>query len=196
MPSFSAAKDTRGHSLFRSVVARMLWRLLTWRLTSAGRWMLIPTLFLFAYATTSLTLQAFIPFCYVAALWLFALLAPLFFKPRVKLTVNHADHVIAGETMQVEVEIEQLGTIGGHDLHVMPHGLPASIDPVEIERRAAVHLLVDQALEAGIARAIDLRAQFFRGGDRHALSSAAQLRQRAARHLDAYWPHRRAGVEE
>ena len=133
MPSFSAAKDTRGHSLFRSVVARMLWRLLTWRLTSAGRWMLIPTLFLFAYATTSLTLQAFIPFCYVAALWLFALLAPLFFKPRVKLTVNHADHVIAGETMQVEVEIEQLGTIGGHDLHVMPHGLPASIDPVEID---------------------------------------------------------------
>ena len=31
----------------------------------------------------------------------------------------------------MEVEVEQVGRIGGYDLHVMPHGLPASIDPVE-----------------------------------------------------------------
>ncbi len=131
MPSFSAAKDTRGHSLFRSVVARALWRLFTWRLTSAGRWMLIPTLFLFAYASTSLSMQAFIPFCYVMTLWFLALMAPVFFRPSVKLTVRHAEHVFAGETMLVEVEVQQLGRIGGHDLHVLPHGLPASIDPLE-----------------------------------------------------------------
>ncbi len=133
MPSFSAAKDMRGHSVFRSAGARLLWKLLTWRLTSAGRWMLIPTLFLFAYASTSLQLQAFIPFCYVMALWMIALFSPLIFRPRVNLVVRHAQHVFAGETMPVEVEIEQLSVFGGHDLHVLAHGLPASIDPVETD---------------------------------------------------------------
>ena len=131
MPSFSAAKDTRGHSVFRSASARAVWRLLTWRLTSAGRWMLIPTIFLFAYASASLTLQSFIPFCYVAALWLIALLAPLAYKPRVRVTVRHAQHVFAGEIMPVEIEVEQLGAFGGYDLHVLAHGLPPSIDAVE-----------------------------------------------------------------
>jgi len=133
MPSFSAAKDTRGHSLFRSFGGRWVWRLFIGRMTSAGRWMLIPTVFLFAYASTSLTMQAYIPFCYVSALWALALIAPLFFKPRVKLTVQHAQHVVAGEIMPVEVEIEQLGWIGGHDLHVLPQQLPASIDAVETD---------------------------------------------------------------
>ena len=131
IPSFSAAKDTRGHSVFRSAGARVLWRFLTWRLTSAGRWMLIPTLFLFAYSSASLALQSYIPFCYVAALWLVALLAPLVYKPRVNLTVRHGQHVFAGETMPVEVEVEQIGAIDGHDLHVLAHGLPASIDARE-----------------------------------------------------------------
>jgi uncharacterized protein (DUF58 family) len=131
IPSFSAAKDTRGHSVFRSKSARVLWKFLTWRLTSAGRWMLIPSVFLFAYASASLTLQAFIPFCYVSALWIIALLSPLLFKPRVSLAVRHAQHVFAGELMPVEVEIEQLGSIDGHDLHVLAHGLPASIDAAE-----------------------------------------------------------------
>src|SRR5205823_585514 len=88
MPSFSAAKDTRGHSVFRSAGARALWRLLVWRLTSAGRWMLIPTVFLFAYTSASLNLQSFIPFCFVLAFWIVALIAPLLFKPRVSLAVR------------------------------------------------------------------------------------------------------------
>lgn len=131
MPSFSAAKDTRGHQVFRSAGARFIWRFLTWRLTSAGRWMLIPTIFLFAYTSASSNFQSFIPFSFVLALWVIALFAPLLFKPRVNLAVRHAQQVFAGEVMPVEVEVEQLGRVGGYDLHILAHGLPASIDALE-----------------------------------------------------------------
>ena len=131
IPSVSAAKDVRGHSLFRSAGARLIWKLLTWRLTSAGRWLLIPTILLFAYTSASLYQQALIPFCYVLALWAVALLAPLIYRPRVNVAVRHKQSVFAGETMPVEIEVEQLGGISGRDMHVLAHGLPASVDALE-----------------------------------------------------------------
>jgi uncharacterized protein (DUF58 family) len=131
MPSLSAAKDVRGHSVFRSANARWIWKMLTWRLTSAGRWLLIPTLLLFAYTLTSLSWQAFIPFCYIVALWAIALAAPWVYRPRVEVAIRHAQSVIAGEVMPVEIEVEQLGATVGRDLHVLAHGLPDSVDALE-----------------------------------------------------------------
>ena len=166
IPSFSAAKDTRGHSMFRSSSARALWRLLTWRLTSAGRWMLIPTFFLFAYTTASLSFQSFIPFCYLVAFWLVALLAPLIFRPRVNLSVRHAQHVFAGEVMPVEVEIEQRGIFGGHDLFVLAHGLPASIDALESDGVPLPHLKKNERARAVLGLVCAHRGVFAMSGFR------------------------------
>ena len=85
LPSMSAAKDTRGHPLFRSVVMRWVWRAYVWRLTQAGRWLVWPTLGFLTYTSASLEFQTFIPLSYVFGIWTVALICALLFRPRATL---------------------------------------------------------------------------------------------------------------
>src|SRR5437773_768644 len=117
-PSFSGAKDTRGHSLFRSVVMRWFWRFYTWRLTQAGRWLLWPTLAFITYTSSSLEYQSFVPLCYLFAIWALAFCVR---KPNVRMTAALGDRVCAGEILPVVVDVEQLGGRRGRDLYVLPH---------------------------------------------------------------------------
>ncbi|MCY3024262.1 MAG: DUF58 domain-containing protein [Planctomycetota bacterium] len=120
------AKELEG---VRGGLFRWLWRFYTWRLTHAGRWLVWPTVGLFAYTSSSLSYQAYVVLAYVLALWLVALGAALFFTPRARITVEHADRVSAGQTLPVEIAIEPAGAWSS-DLYVVPHRLPAAVEAV------------------------------------------------------------------
>ncbi len=130
LPPFSAAKDVVSQPLLRGILSRWIWRLYTQRLTRAGRWFVWPTLAFMAYGGISLQLQGYIPFCCALGLWAVAMaLAPVF-RPRVRINVNHATRICAGQTLPARIEIRQTGRLGGMELTVLPHRLPPEIDAV------------------------------------------------------------------
>src|ERR1051325_7841228 len=124
-PSFSGAKDTRGHPLFRSVVMRWFWRFYTWRLTQAGRWLLWPTLACITYTSASLEYQSYVPLCYLFGIWVLAFCVK---RPNVRMTATLNDRVCAGEILPVTVDVESLGAKPTRDLYVLPHRLPPGVD--------------------------------------------------------------------
>src|SRR5688572_548576 len=129
-PPLSPSKDPSEYSLFTGAVSRWLWRLYAQRLTVAGRWFLLATMVFVGYGGTSLQLQGYVLAAYAIALWAVAEVATLVYRPRVMLTVQMSARVCAGETLPVDLEIEQLGRMRGADLVVLPHHLPAAVDAV------------------------------------------------------------------
>jgi uncharacterized protein (DUF58 family) len=129
-PPFSPAKDPAQYPLFTGGISRWVWRILIQRLTPAGRWFAAATVLFFAYGGASIQLQGYVLAVYATALWLVAGLALLAYRPRVRLTARMADRVCAGETLPVDLDVEQLGRGRGADLVVLPHQLPPEIDAV------------------------------------------------------------------
>ncbi len=100
------------------------------RLTPAGRWMaFISGIFVF-YGGASLQLQGFVLAAYVFGLWLIAWMAMIVYRPRATLHVMMSTRVCAGETVPIDIDVEQRGRSRGADLVVLPHRLPAAIDSV------------------------------------------------------------------
>lgn len=128
-PSLSPAKDLAGHPWLKGEVSRWVWRIYTQRLTKAGRWLVLPTLVLSTYGGASLQLQGYVVFSYVMAVWWVAIVATVVSRPRVKIAVAHADRVSVGETVRVDVDVEQVGR-RGRDLVVLAHRLPWELDLV------------------------------------------------------------------
>ena len=126
-PSFSPCKDAADQPL-RSVTARLAWMLFTQKLTRAGRWFVIPTVIFSSYGSVSLDFQSYVIFCYILSFWLLAALGLFCLRPRVRLTARYAPRVCAGETMPVDVDIEQLGWASQIELFVLAHKLPATVD--------------------------------------------------------------------
>src|SRR5437660_736249 len=124
-PPLSPAKDPASYPLFQGEISRWIWRLLTQRLTPAGRWFALATALFGAYGGASLQLQGYVLAAYAQAIWLVALLAMLLYRPRVLLRAEMAPRVSVGETLPIDVEIEQQGRFRGADLVVLPHQLPA-----------------------------------------------------------------------
>jgi uncharacterized protein (DUF58 family) len=129
-PPFSPAKDPATYPLFTGGVSRWVWRVYMQRLTPAGRWFAAATALFIAYGGASIQLQGYVLGLYASALWAVAIVAMLFYRPRVRLTARMAARVCAGETLPVDVEVEQLTHLRGADLLVLPHQLPAAIDSV------------------------------------------------------------------
>lgn len=123
---FVAYKDIDNPPLFRSAMLRWIWRTYAQRLTRAGRWFFWPSGIFFGYAMASLQIQGYQPFAYVASLWMLAWVTMLLFRPRVGISVRHADRVCAGASLPVEVEVERRGG-SGTDLYVIPHKLPRGV---------------------------------------------------------------------
>lgn len=127
-PSFSPCKDVADQPLLRSATARFGWLLFTQRMTLAARWLLIPTTIFGGIGGINLHYQGYTLFCYIGALWFFAMLGMVAFRPRVRLRAVYAPRVCAGETMPVDVEVEQLGKMAQVELFVLPHKLPDKVD--------------------------------------------------------------------
>src|SRR5579871_3518009 len=128
LPAFPGTKDIDYHPYFKGAISRWAWRFYTHLLTRSGRGFLLVTLFFLAYGSNSLELQAYVPCLYLLGLWVVAILASGIWRPRVALQARHAERVCAGETVPVEVEVEQKRRLVGTDLSVLPSGLPPTID--------------------------------------------------------------------
>jgi uncharacterized protein (DUF58 family) len=133
LPSLSPSKDPAQYPIFSGKISRWIWRIYAQRLTMAGRWFALVTLLFLAYGGASLQLQGFMLAGYAGALWAVAIAAMLFYRPKVKLTARLSTRVYAGQTLALEVEVEQLGRLKGADLLVLPHQLPAGLDAAEDE---------------------------------------------------------------
>lgn len=153
LPSFAGTEEIYPESIFRSFVVRCVWRLYTQRLTQAGRWFLWPTLIFTSYGSTSLFLQAFAFFAYAFGLWAAAFLCMWLWRPRVLCQARHAERVCAGETLPVEIEVEQQGGAGQASLAVLPHRLPRGISAAPEEGVALPPLARGQKarVELGLA---------------------------------------------
>ena len=130
LPPLSPAKDIAEYPLFKGHISRWLWRVYAQRLTPAGRWFAVATAVFLAYGGASLQLQGYVVAAYAVALWVVAAAALLLYRPRVRLTAHLAERVCAGETLPIDVEVEQLGRLKGADLVLIPNRLPATIDAV------------------------------------------------------------------
>jgi uncharacterized protein (DUF58 family) len=137
LPPTSPAKDVVRHPLLTGPLSRWVWRFYTQRLTRAGRWLTLPTGAFLFYGGISLELQGYVVFSYVMGLWAVAWVAMLIYRPRARLSAAHAPRVCAGETLPVDVDVEQVGRLRGADLFVLPHRLPPEVD-AEPEQGAAV----------------------------------------------------------
>lgn len=130
MPPLSPTKDPAQYALFSGAISRWMYRIFAQRLTTAGRWFVAVTLVFVAYGGASLQLQGYVLAGYAVALWVVAGGGMLFYRPKVRLTVRMAGRVCAGETLPVDLEVEQVGRLKGADLFVMPHQLGAGLESV------------------------------------------------------------------
>ena len=114
--------------MLKTSTARIAWQIYTQKLTLAGRWFLFPTIMFASYGAVSLVIQGYVVFSYLFAVWLLALAGMLFFRPKVKLTALYAPRVCAGQTLNVDLEIEQLARLSQIELVALPHRLPQAVD--------------------------------------------------------------------
>lgn len=128
MADFPSTKDISYHPLFRGMISKYVWKLLTVTITRTGRWFLAATLLFGAAASISLQVQPYVLLAYAFGIWFIATSFHLCSRPRVKLTARHSDRVCVGETLPVDVEVVHTGRRTLWDLTVLPHGLPPAVD--------------------------------------------------------------------
>ena len=116
---------------FPGPISLWVWRFLTHRLTVAGHWFLGATFFFLLFGSTSLDLQVFIPFTYVAGIGVVVIAATLLARPRPEIRAEHATRIGASETLAVLLQVTNGGRRVGVDWTVLPYRLRPEIDPVE-----------------------------------------------------------------
>lgn len=129
-PPTSPAKDYGDYPAFTGGVSRFVWRVYTQRFTTAGRWFALASGAFISYSGSSLALQGYVPAAYFGALWLVAILALLFWRPRVTAAFRLGGRVCAGELVPLEVDVANLSRWRGGDLVVVPHRLQREVDAV------------------------------------------------------------------
>ena len=129
LSAFTPTKDIRYHPLFQGLLFPWVWRVWTQRLTKAGHYFVLATLFFAAFSSVSLDQQYYVAFTYAAGLWVVAFFGMWLGRPRVSLSASYADRVQAGETLMVDVSVEAVGR-RGIGLSVLPDRLPPDVDAV------------------------------------------------------------------
>lgn len=114
--------------MLKTGTARLAWQLFTQKLTLAGRWFALPTGTMASYGAMNMFHQGYVVFCYLFAPWVLAACGMVLLRPRVKLWAEYAPRACAGETLPVDVEVEQLGRMAQIELFVLPHKLPNAVD--------------------------------------------------------------------
>jgi uncharacterized protein (DUF58 family) len=130
LPRLTPSHELPNSPLFRTRTLRWLWGLWSRSLAPGGRYFFLATGLFFGYGLTSLEFQAFVPLAYALVVWLFALVAIFWEKPRVILRVSHAARIAAGESLLIEIEVEGQRSMASGEGAVIPHRLPAEIEVV------------------------------------------------------------------
>lgn len=126
----SPAKDPGDYPMLTGGVSRWAWRIYTQRLTPAGRWFALVSGAIVSYSGASLQLQGYVVGSYVVGVWLIAVAALVFWRPKARIEVRVAERASAGTILPVEVEVVNESRWRGSDLVVLPHRLPRTIDCV------------------------------------------------------------------
>lgn len=137
-PPTSPAKDLGDYPMFTGGVSRLVWRIYTQRLTPVGRWFALLSCAFLSYSGASLQLQGYVPAVYIGYAWGVAIAAMLVWRPVVRLRARSlpgmGDHrVVAGEALDVDVEVTNLSRWRGGELVLLPHRLPRDVDCVPEE---------------------------------------------------------------
>ena len=156
-PPLAPSKDIGDHLFLRGGVSRWLWRIYTQRFTSAGRWFLLVSLIFIMYGGASLQLQAYVTAIYILAIWMVAVAGVLAYRPRVRISSSSPPRICAGETLSIDVRVEQLGRLRGADLTLIPHRLPADIDALPPEGVALEDLRRSQVANVRVLLRCSLR---------------------------------------
>lgn len=128
-PSLSGVQDAAAFSILNTSGLVGAWRFLTERLTVAGRWFALATSAFFVSGINSLELQSYVPLLYASSLWLAALLALFWTRPRAKLEVHHATRMRAGEYLPVQIDIEiNKSRPPAFYMQIVPWRLPPPLD--------------------------------------------------------------------
>src|SRR4029450_562756 len=131
LPPLSPSKNLPDDTILQGGISRWLWRIYTQRFTPAGRWFALGAAVFVAYGGATLQVQGYVLAGYAAAIWLVAMAAMILYRPRVALTARSSVRVCAGETIPVDVEVEQgRGRLRGADLVLVPHRLPLPVDSI------------------------------------------------------------------
>jgi uncharacterized protein (DUF58 family) len=128
LPRLSPAHDVKREGPFRSAIVRWLWNGWNRTLAPGGRYFFLASGLFFGYGVTSLEFQAFVPLAYAVVVWTFAFATRWLEKPRVKLQAHHPERIAAGETLNVQLQIETSRALGG--AIAIAHRLPPEIDLV------------------------------------------------------------------
>ncbi len=150
LSAFTPTKDIHYHPLFQGLLFPWVWRVWTQRFTRAGHYFVIATLFFTAFGAISLDQQFYVPFTYAAGLWAVAYLGMWLGRPSVALTASYTDRAQAGETVQVEVEVQALGK-RGVGLAVLPDRLPPEVDAASEDGAALPPLLPGETARVRLA---------------------------------------------
>jgi uncharacterized protein (DUF58 family) len=133
-------KDVRYHPYFPGAISRGVWLLFAYRFTRPGLWVLLITTIIGAYGSNSLQMQGYVPFLYLAGLWVVASVGARLYRPKVALTVHHTDRIGVGETLPLEITIRTLRRLNPPELNLLPHRLPPPLDAVPTEGVAVAGL--------------------------------------------------------
>lgn len=135
MEGYPPTKDIRLHPYYQGKAGQWVWRFYHFRVTRAGRWFLGASLLVFFVIALywSLGTQTLPLAIYLSTLWLLSSVA--FLPVPVRVQVRHAERIVAGETLAVEVTVEHIGRLPLPllDLRVQPWGLPLAVDAVDAE---------------------------------------------------------------
>jgi uncharacterized protein (DUF58 family) len=165
-PPLAASKDPADYPGFPGAISRWIWRIFTQRLTTPGRWFAAASAMLAGYGGISHSIQIYVLAIYVAGIWLVALATMALFRPRARLSAQFADRVCAGETLQIEVNVEQQSRFRGADLLVVPHRLPESINSIPPDGLRVSDLAKGQRTTAMIPLHCQARGRFVLKGFR------------------------------
>jgi uncharacterized protein (DUF58 family) len=91
-------------------------------------------------------MQGYVPFLYLAGLWLVATIGVRLYRPRVTLSVQHADRIGVGETLPMEITIQTLRRFNPPEFNLLPHQLPPPLDADPIEGKPVSGLKPKEAV--------------------------------------------------
>lgn len=135
MVGYPPTKDINQHPYYQGKAGQWVWRFYHFRFTRAGRWFLGLSLVVFFVIALywSLGTQTLPMAIYLSGLWLISGIA--FLPLPVRVSVRHAERIMAGETLAAEVTVEHTGRspIPLLDLSLQAWGLPLSVDAVQEE---------------------------------------------------------------
>lgn len=130
LPFFSRTKDIRYYPYFQSPLSRGIWFLLSARLTRISRWLVLITLLFFFYGSNSLDIQGYVPLLYLLNVWAVAVVSLLLFRPDFKAEAKHADRISVGETLPIDIEVEQRRRKNQVETTLIPLCLPPGLEVV------------------------------------------------------------------